>query len=71
MYYCTTTAAQGYSNTDLCYYRLENVLLALLITHFCFNWPCYYRLVYCDIFTCLQEHLSIVTMIFAVTLFLL
>jgi hypothetical protein len=68
MYYCTTTTAQRYSNTDLCYYRLEKVLLALLVTFF-FNWSCYYRLVYCNTFTCLQEHLSSVTMIFAVTLF--
>jgi hypothetical protein len=71
MYDNFTTTAQRYSNTNLCYYRLEKVLLALLVTHFflCSNWPCYYRLVYCNTFTCLQEHLSSVTMIFAVTLF--
>jgi hypothetical protein len=68
--YSTTT--QGHSNTNLCYYMIEKVLLALLLTHIflCFNWPCYYKLVYCNTFTCLQEHLSSVTMIFAVTLFL-
>jgi hypothetical protein len=66
-----TTIAQGYSNTNLCYYMLEKVLLALLVTQFilCFNWPCYYRLVYCNTSTCLQEQLSSVTMIFAITLF--
>jgi putative effector of murein hydrolase len=47
------------------------MLLALLVTHLfmCFNWPCYYRLVYCNTSACLQEHLSSVTIIFAVTLF--
>ena len=47
------------------------MLLALLVTHFlCSNWPCYYRLVYYNTSTCLQEHLSSVTIVFAVTLFL-
>jgi len=50
---------------------LEKVLLALLVTHFClcFNWPCYYRLAYCNTFTYLQEHFSSVTIFFVVTLF--
>ena len=49
---------------------MEKVLLAILVTHLflCSNWPCYYRLVYCNTFTYLQEHLSSVTMIFVVTL---
>jgi hypothetical protein len=66
-----TTTAQGYSNTNLCYYRSEEVLLALLVTPFllCSNWPCYCRLVYCNTSTCLQEHLSSVTTIFVITLF--
>jgi hypothetical protein len=66
----STTTAHEYSNTNLCYYRLKKVLLALLVTYFlCSNWPCYYRLVYCNTSTCLQEHLSSGTMIFAVTFF--
>ena len=68
---CSTTTAQGYSNTNLCYCILEKVLLAHLVTYFllCSNWLCYNRLVYCNTTTCLQEHLSSVTMIFVVTLF--
>jgi hypothetical protein len=66
-----TATAHGYSNTNFCYYRLEKMLLALLVTHFvlCSNWPCYYRLIYCNTSTCLHEHLSSVTIMFAVTLF--
>ena len=30
---CTTTT-RGYSNNNLCYYRLKKVLLAILVTHF-------------------------------------
>jgi len=71
MKYNYTTTKQRYSNTNLCYYRLEKVLLALLVTYLflCSNWPCYYRLVYCNTSTCLQEHLSSVTIVFVVTLF--
>jgi ABC-type uncharacterized transport system ATPase subunit len=29
-----TTTTQGYSNANMCYYRLEKVLLALLVTQF-------------------------------------
>jgi hypothetical protein len=66
-----TTTPQRYRNTNLCYYRLEKVLLALLVTYLfmCSYWPCYCRLVYCNTSACLQEHLSSVTIIFAVTLF--
>ena len=58
--------------TPTCVYCiLEKVLLAHLVTYFllCSNWLCYNRLVYCNTTTCLQEHLSSVTMIFVVTLF--
>ena len=29
-----TTTGQGYSNINLCYYRLKNMLLVLLVTFF-------------------------------------
>jgi len=45
----------GYSNTNLCYCRLEKVLLVLLVTYYflCSNWPCYYILIYYNTSTCL------------------